>query len=95
MMTRRGGSRGSAEAPELTLNDKAHSVIPQIGFGTFQIPPEDTQRAVEEALEIGYRHIDTAAAYYNEKEVGGRAEGHRHGRQGVGDDQAAQLRPGV
>ena len=62
--------RGSAEAPELTLNDKAHSVIPQIGFGTFQIPPEDTQRAVEEALEIGYRHIDTAAAYYNEKEVG-------------------------
>lgn len=45
-------------------------MIPQIGFGTFQIPPEDTQRAVEEALEIGYRHIDTAAAYYNEKEVG-------------------------
>ena len=64
------GQQGSAEAPELTLNDKAHSVIPQIGFGTFQIPPEDTQRAVEEALEIGYRHIDTAAAYYNEKEVG-------------------------
>ncbi|MCH9274684.1 aldo/keto reductase [Bifidobacterium amazonense] len=57
-------------APELTLNDKAHSVIPQIGFGTFQIPPEDTQRAVEEALEIGYRHIDTAAAYYNEEQVG-------------------------
>ena len=64
------GQQGSAEAPELTLNDKAHSVIPQIGFGTFQIPPEDTQRAVEEALEIGYRHIDTAAAYYNEKEGG-------------------------
>ena len=64
------GQQGSAEAQELTLNDKAHSVIPQIGFGTFQIPPEDTQRAVEEALEIGYRHIDTAAAYYNEKEVG-------------------------
>ena len=57
-------------SPELTLNDKAHSVIPQIGFGTFQIPPEDTQRAVEEALEIGYRHIDTAAAYYNEEQVG-------------------------
>lgn len=64
------GQQGSVEAPELTLNDKAHSAIPQIGFGTFQIPPEDTQRAVEEALEIGYRHIDTAAAYYNEKEVG-------------------------
>ena len=57
-------------SPELTLNDKDHTVIPQIGFGTFQIPPEDTQRAVEEALEIGYRHIDTAAAYYNEEGVG-------------------------
>ena len=57
-------------APELTLGDASHTAIPQIGFGTFQIPPEDTQRAVEEALEIGYRHIDTAAAYYNEKEVG-------------------------
>jgi len=45
-------------------------VVPQIGFGTFQIPPEDTQRAVEQALELGYRHIDTAAAYYNEAGVG-------------------------
>lgn len=58
------------QSPELTLNDKTRTVIPQIGFGTFQIPPEDTQRAVEEALEIGYRHIDTAAAYYNEQQVG-------------------------
>lgn len=58
------------ESPTITLRDKAKSVIPQIGFGTFQIPPEDTQRAVEEALEIGYRHIDTAAAYYNEAQVG-------------------------
>ncbi|KAA8817914.1 2,5-diketo-D-gluconic acid reductase [Bifidobacterium rousetti] len=57
-------------SPELALNDANHTVIPQIGFGVFQIPPEDTQRAVEEALAIGYRHIDTAAAYYNEKEVG-------------------------
>lgn len=44
--------------------------IPQVGFGTFQIPPEDTQRAVEEALGLGYRHIDTAAGYYNEAGVG-------------------------
>ena len=44
--------------------------VPQIGFGTFQIPPEDTQRAVETALELGYRHIDTAAGYYNESGVG-------------------------
>ena len=57
-------------SPELALNDANHTFIPQIGFGVFQIPPEDTQRAVEEALAIGYRHIDTAAAYYNEKEVG-------------------------
>lgn len=58
------------QSPGITLQNKAHTVIPQIGFGTFQIPPEDTQRAVEEALEIGYRHIDTAAAYYNEERVG-------------------------
>lgn len=44
--------------------------IPQLGFGTFQIPADDTQRAVEEALEVGYRHIDTAAAYNNEAGVG-------------------------
>lgn len=44
--------------------------IPQLGFGTFQIPPQNTQQAVESALELGYRHIDTACAYYNEAEVG-------------------------
>ncbi len=44
--------------------------IPQVGFGTFQIPPADTQRAVEEALALGYRHIDTAEGYLNEAEVG-------------------------
>lgn len=45
--------------------------IPVIGFGTFQIPPEgSTYKAVREALDFGYRHIDTAAAYYNEEEVG-------------------------
>lgn len=46
------------------------TVIPQIGFGTFKIPASDTQRAVEEALSLGYRHIDTAAAYNNEEGVG-------------------------
>ncbi|MCI1289717.1 MAG: aldo/keto reductase [Olsenella sp.] len=46
------------------------TMIPQVGFGTFKIPREDTQRAVEQALELGYRHIDGAAAYLNEKEVG-------------------------
>lgn len=54
--------------PALTLHDGVE--MPQIGFGVFQIPPEETQRAVELALEAGYRHIDTASAYRNEKGVG-------------------------
>ena len=53
----------------ITLNNGIK--IPAIGFGTFLIPPDgSTYRAVREALEIGYRHIDTAAAYENEEEVG-------------------------
>lgn len=56
------------DVPRIQLDDGV--AIPQVGFGTFQIPPSDTQRAVEEALEIGYRHIDTAAGYYNEAGVG-------------------------
>ncbi|MFF6958712.1 aldo/keto reductase [Streptomyces sp. NPDC008317] len=54
--------------PALTLNNGV--AIPQLGFGTFQIPPKDTREAVTTALEIGYRHIDTAEMYGNEKEVG-------------------------
>ncbi len=54
--------------PTIGLHDGVE--IPQLGFGVFQIPPEDTQKAVEAALEAGYRHIDTAAAYRNEKGVG-------------------------
>jgi len=53
---------------ELTLNNGV--TIPQLGFGVFQVPPEETQRTVEDALEAGYRHIDTAAAYRNEAGVG-------------------------
>jgi len=55
-------------APVIELND-GHR-IPQLGFGTFQIDPEDTADAVRTALEIGYRHIDTAQMYGNEKGVG-------------------------
>jgi 2,5-diketo-D-gluconate reductase A len=44
--------------------------IPQLGFGVFQIPPENTAEATTRAFEAGYRHIDTAAAYRNEAEVG-------------------------
>ncbi len=54
--------------PTVTLNNGVK--IPQLGFGVFQVPPEDTQRIVEDALEAGYRHIDTAAAYRNETGVG-------------------------
>jgi 2,5-diketo-D-gluconate reductase A len=54
--------------PTVTLHDGVE--IPQLGFGVFQVPPEDTQAVVEEALEVGYRHIDTAAAYRNERGVG-------------------------
>ncbi len=54
--------------PRLSLHDGIE--IPQLSFGVFRVPPEKTQGAVELALEAGYRHIDTAAAYRNEKEVG-------------------------
>ena len=54
--------------PVLDLRDRDH--IPQIGFGVFQVPPEDTAEVVARALSIGYRHIDTAAAYENEAGVG-------------------------
>ena len=54
--------------PALTLNDGR--TIPQLGFGVFQIPPKQTEAAVTHALEVGYRHIDTAEMYGNEKGVG-------------------------
>jgi len=55
--------------PTIKLNDGNN--IPAIGFGTFQIPSDgSTYKAVAEALKVGYRHIDTAVAYFNEAEVG-------------------------
>ena len=54
--------------PNIELND-GHS-IPQLGFGVFQIDPSETADAVEQALKVGYRHIDTAEMYRNEREVG-------------------------
>jgi 2,5-diketo-D-gluconate reductase A len=54
--------------PNIELNDGQS--IPQLGFGVFQIHPRDTAQAVSEALEVGYRHIDTAEMYGNEREVG-------------------------
>jgi diketogulonate reductase-like aldo/keto reductase len=58
-------------APEtihVELNDGR--AMPQLGFGVFQIPPADTAAAVGHALRVGYRHVDTAAAYRNEAQVG-------------------------
>jgi diketogulonate reductase-like aldo/keto reductase len=51
-----------------TLNNGV--TIPQLGFGVFQTPPDETRDAVTAALDAGYRHIDTAAAYGNERQVG-------------------------
>lgn len=68
------------QGPSLTLNNGV--TMPAIGLGVFQSSPEDTVTAVSAALEHGYRLIDTAAAYFNEREVG---EGLR--RSGVARDQ--------
>jgi 2,5-diketo-D-gluconate reductase A len=54
--------------PVLSLNNG--NSIPQLGFGVFQIPPEETADATVQALEVGYRHIDTAQMYRNERAVG-------------------------
>ncbi|MDQ3158303.1 MAG: aldo/keto reductase [Actinomycetota bacterium] len=55
--------------PNIELNNGVS--IPQLGFGVFQVPPEDTKAAVKTALETSYRHIDTARIYGNEEGVGG------------------------
>lgn len=52
----------------ISLNDA--TTIPQLGFGVWQVPDDEAQAAVEEALRVGYRHIDTAAIYGNEEGVG-------------------------
>ncbi|MBV8347919.1 MAG: aldo/keto reductase [Mycolicibacterium sp.] len=55
-------------APSITLNDG--NTIPSVGLGVWQTPPDATEEAVSAALKAGYRHIDTAAGYGNEHEVG-------------------------
>jgi len=54
--------------PTIVLNDGTS--IPQLGFGVFKVDPEETQRIVSDALEVGYRHLDTAMIYGNETGVG-------------------------
>jgi 2,5-diketo-D-gluconate reductase A len=58
----------NANTPLLTLNNG--TTIPQLGFGVFKVDPDETTRIVTDALEVGYRHIDTAAIYGNEEGVG-------------------------
>jgi 2,5-diketo-D-gluconate reductase A len=54
--------------PEIPLNDG--TTIPQVGFGVYKVPEDDTERVVSDALSVGYRSIDTAALYGNEAGVG-------------------------
>jgi 2,5-diketo-D-gluconate reductase A len=61
-------STSTSNVPTVRLNDGEE--IPQLGFGVFQVPPKDTAEAVTLALQAGYRHVDTAAAYRNEAGVG-------------------------
>ena len=58
----------SSNVPSIALHDGEH--IPQLGFGVFQVPPQDTADVTTRALLAGYRHIDTAKAYNNEAGVG-------------------------
>lgn len=58
----------STNVPTITLNDG--KTIPQLGFGVFRVEPEKTAGVVTDALEVGYRHIDTATGYHNEEGVG-------------------------
>ena len=58
----------TAVVPDVTLNNGVD--MPMLGFGVFQTPPDETRGAVAAALGTGYRHIDTAAAYGNERQVG-------------------------
>lgn len=57
-----------ATVPTISLNDGTE--IPQLGFGVWQVPANEAERVVSKALEVGYRHIDTAAIYGNEEGVG-------------------------
>jgi 2,5-diketo-D-gluconate reductase A len=57
-----------AQVPEVTLNNGVR--MPILGFGVFQVPPEQTEQVVSDALAAGYRHLDTAASYGNEEAVG-------------------------
>src|SRR4051812_45329990 len=58
----------SSHVPDLTMNNGVD--IPQVGLGVYKVPPADTKAVVSTALDIGYRHVDTAKLYRNEAGVG-------------------------
>lgn len=66
-------------APTIELND-GHR-LPGLGFGVWQVPDDDAQRAVATALDVGYRHIDTASIYGNESGVGRAVAAHGYREQ--------------
>src|SRR6202012_5002997 len=70
-----------SNVPNITLNNGVE--LPAIGFGVFQTPPDETRDAVAAALETGYRLIDTAAAYGNERQVGEAVHASKIGRAAV------------
>jgi 2,5-diketo-D-gluconate reductase A len=61
-------TNSASSVPTIILNDG--NTIPQLGFGVFKVEPDKTSRVVRDALEVGYRHIDTAKIYGNEEGVG-------------------------
>jgi hypothetical protein len=63
--TTEGSSAHVPAGPQVTVTDDVQ--MPILGFGVYQIPPQQTEQAVTDALAAGYRHIDTAAAYVNEE----------------------------
>jgi diketogulonate reductase-like aldo/keto reductase len=65
-----------ADVSILTLNNGVE--LPVLGLGVFQTPAEETRAAVEAAISAGYRHIDTAAAYGNEGQVGNNIKGYAY-----------------
>jgi aryl-alcohol dehydrogenase-like predicted oxidoreductase len=65
-----------ADVSILTLNNSVE--LPVLGLGVFQTPAEETRAAVEAAISAGYRHIDTAAAYGDERQVGNNIKGYAY-----------------
>lgn len=61
-------STSTSQVPNIPLRDQGE--LPQLGFGVFQVPPDETEETTLRAFATGYRHIDTAAAYQNEAQVG-------------------------